>query len=721
MKRNLIILFTKIITLVFLITSGYVKATSVLTVDCNSKIRGATHCALGAHYGVVENVPGDYKTLVDPLHPHVMRSPARSGSGRQQPYGDAIKVARRLSETQGALLSVNLADILPGWPYKFPGLQTWLNEVKSFVNDKKASGLKNWYGLEIWNEPDGTWKDSTNGLSFNDLWKETYKLLRQLDPNEKIIGPCNSFYHEDRIRSFLQFAKQNNCLPDIMCWHELSGIDYVSSHFRAYRNMEKSLGIKELPITINEYCDAEHELEGQPGSSARFIGKFERYKIDSGLITWWFTAHPGRLGSLLATDTQKGAGWFFYKWYGDMTGNMVSVVPPNDDSKLIDGAACVDDNSKYISFIFGGPNDGSVKATFKNIPSWVGSIANVKVEKVDWKNKDTVSQGPNTIFEKNYNVSNGQLTIDLSGCNNSSGYRIYITSSSSNTNANTNNNNNSNNNSNINTNNNNTNNNNNNNQLSSQPLYPNGTYKIINRRSGKALGVINDSTEDSANVHQWTDNGHKSQQWVISNEFNGIKIVNVNANKCLDVSGRSKDNGGNIVIYHDNGYMNQRWTFQDAGNGYITIRSSHSGKLIDVDNRATTDGANVLQWEPNGLDNQQWKLVNINEINQQQNSNTSSSNATTTPTCSANILKQGYKCCSSTNCTIVFTDNDGTWGVENNQWCGCASKATTNCPISITSQGYSCCAGNNCSVVLTDESGRWGVENNQWCGISNDC
>ena len=55
-----------------------------------------------------------------------------------------------------------------------------------------------------------------------------------------------------------------------------------------------------------------HDLEGQPGSSARFIRKFERYKFDSAKITLWFVTFPGRLGSLLASDNQKGTGWYFY-------------------------------------------------------------------------------------------------------------------------------------------------------------------------------------------------------------------------------------------------------------------------------------------------------------------------------------------------------------------------------------------------------------------------
>jgi len=562
-----------------------VKAASNFTIDCNNVLRGATHCANGSLYGIIENKPGDYDSLVDPIHPFVMRNPARGGNGNQHGYGDAIKVARRLSKTPGALVSVDLADMLPYWPYQWPGMQSWLNQVKSFINDKKASGLTNWYGYEIWNEPDGTWKDS-NGCNFNELWRQTYNVIRQNDPSEKIIGPCDSWYNESRMRSFLQFCKSNNCLPDIMSWHELSGVEGVSNHLKAYRNLEKSLGIKELPISINEYCDVSHDLEGQPGSSARFIGKFERYKVDSAMISWWFVPVPGRLGSLLATDTQKGAGWYFYKWYGDMTGNMVYVTPPNDNSKLVDGAACVDSNKQYISFIFGGPNDGTINATFKNIPAFIGNTASVKVEKVDWTNKDAVCYGTNVVYEKKYNVSNGQLSVSVSGCNASSGYRIYITKGDGSGVVET--------------------------QTPVKSIVTSGaTYKLINRNSGKALGVDSDSTADAANVLQWTDNGKTSQQWIITDEGDGYKLLNVNAKKALDVNENSMENGGNIIIWRDNGQANQRWMIADAGNGYVTLENYNSGKQLDVEKSSMADGGNVLQWASNGGTNQQWKLVRV--------------------------------------------------------------------------------------------------------------
>jgi len=697
--------FSTIFIYLLLAGSFYmVKAVNKLTVDCSNVLRKATHCANGSLYGLIENVPPEdkYMSLVDDIHPYVMRNPARGKPGNQHPFGDAIDVAKRLSKTPGALVSVDLADILPYWPYQWPGMEKWLDEVRSFIRDKKASGLTNWYGYEIWNEAENTWRDS-NGYSFLEFWKETYKVIREMDPDEKIIGPCDGLYSEQRMRPFLEFCKKNDVMPDIMCWHELMGIELIPGRYKAYRELEKSLGIPELPITINEYCDIEHELEGQPGSSARFIGKFERYKVESALISWWFVPQPGHLGSLLATDSEKGAGWWFYKWYGDMTGDMVYVKPPNDNSKLIDGAACVDEDEEYVSFIFGGPNDGTVNAIFVNLPSFIGDVANVKFEKIDWKHKDAVSLGPDTVFEKNYAVSNGQMSINLTGMNASSGYRLYITKGDSNGTV----------------------------EPASEIstlLIPDGTYRIINRKSEKALSVASDSKADAASVVQSTYSDKASQQWEIS-EDGGYKILNVNANKVLDMDRESKEDGGNALIWPNTGNLNQRWEIEDAGNGYVNIINFNSGKALDVENGSTADGGNVIQWRLNKeATNQQWQLLPIGSDTpvSPQKSNPApalaptpaAATSTSKSTCSEAILKKGYKCCSE-DCTVYYTDDDGTWGIENGKWCGCDAEIT--CPLAIVTQGYKCCKETNCNVIETDESGKWGIENKEWCGISNKC
>lgn len=423
-KRCCMVFMAFVISFINVFPISSVYAGDNITVDCKSVIREVTHCASGSLYGMTETKPVDLDNFLAPLKPYVMRNPARGAVGNQHPFGDAIKVAQRLTDIPGAMVSIDLADILPGWPYKWPGMTSWLSQVKSFIDDKKASGLTNFYGYEIWNEPDGTW-NKANG-TFEDMWLQTYKLIRENDPEAKIIGPCDSYYNRSMMSKFLTFCKANNCLPDIMSWHELRGIQFVSNNLKDYRNLETTLGISPLPISINEYCDARHDLEGQPGSSACFIAKFERYKVDSACISWWFTQYC-RLGSLLATDTQKGAGWYLFKWYGDMSGNMVSVTPPNEASANIDGAACVDKSAKYVSFIMGGNNSGTVTTTFTNVPSFIGSTATVKVEKVDWKSKDTVCDGTVKVATKTYAVKKGKLTVTLTGLNASSGYRIYLT------------------------------------------------------------------------------------------------------------------------------------------------------------------------------------------------------------------------------------------------------------------------------------------------------
>jgi len=92
---------------------------------------------------------------------------------------------------------------------------------------------------------------------------------------------------------------------------------------------------------------------------------------------------------------------------------------------------------------------------------------------------------------------------------------------------------------------------------------------------------------------------------------------------------------------------------------------------------------------------------------------TKTSNPTNGP-CWASSL--GYRCCSDPNTPIVYQDQDGDWGVENNDWCGIPkSESCWSEPL-----GYKCCS--TCSEVFyTDNDGKWGLENNDWCGLRTWC
>ena len=414
--------FRKIFPLVFLPSCLFAAVN--LNVSLGDSIRPVTHVATGSLYGLTETLPSNIEKDVAPLKPNVFLAPARSGSGRQQGIGGAFLVAPRV-ESIGAKIQIRLADILPGWPYKFQNMDHWKSEVTSVIKDKLASNNKNFDGYEIWNEPNDTWKVS--GIDFNSgLWKQTYDLIRQMDPGAKIIGPSYSWYNSSKMEEFAKYCSQNNCMPDVISWHQWGSGGFVGS-VENYRNLEKKYNVSPRPLSINEYSSEEHSEEGCPGVSVPFIAKFERHGVESAMISWWFVPLPGRLGSLLTSNNERGGGWWLYKWYGDMSGYMTKVTPPNDKSDGVDGFAALDKKKGFASIVLGGNTLGDVNVNITGIPAAFGNKVNVDVEYVVWENKDKAV--PSTMLEssKEYDVSDGKITVPVNIKNTKYGYRVYVT------------------------------------------------------------------------------------------------------------------------------------------------------------------------------------------------------------------------------------------------------------------------------------------------------
>lgn len=421
--KNIIRIFI-ICTLFASVTIENVFSVETLKVDLSDSIRPATHCASGALYGITADLPRDITGLVASLKGNVYVQPAISGNGHQQPIGDAFDVAKRLQGTTGKV-QIRLADILPGWPYRWPGWDSWENSVTQIIQKKLNSGYSNFDGYEIWNEPYGTWQNS-NGDFHSSLWKPTYELIRRIDPNAKIIGPSFAYYNSSRMETFLKYCKENNCEPDVICWHQWGSGGFIGA-VENLRSLEEKYGMKEHPLSINEYSSETHTYEGCPGVSVPFIAKFERNKVESAMISWWFTSLPGRLGSLLTANNEKGGGWWLYKWYGDMTGYMARVTPPNDKSEKVDGFAAVDKKNNYASVILGGNSVGDVNVVFSKLPAFMGGKVHVKIERVTWKDKDTPVASTDLISETDVVLNGNTLTIPVKIESQFYAYRIYMT------------------------------------------------------------------------------------------------------------------------------------------------------------------------------------------------------------------------------------------------------------------------------------------------------
>ncbi|MGW5664918.1 RICIN domain-containing protein [Streptomyces sp. NPDC003758] len=544
-------------------------SSTTLVVNANQTLRPVTHVATGSLYGLADDTtPAD--SLVTPLKPNTFVQMAPGGSqlpnGEPKPAGDALVVAAKAARA-GAKVVVRMPDWYPNFPYKWVSWSDWLSAVDKQVASVQASGATDIAAYELWNEPDWTW-DTTNAGAFDAGWARTYKEVRSKDTKTAIQGPSYSAWNQSWMSQFLTDAKASGTVPDIISWHELQGSSNIAAHVSAYRALESSLGISPRPIAIEEYGTTSEV--GVPGPLIGYVAKFERAGVHDAELAFW--NHYGTLGDTL-TDTggsPNGAYWA-YKWYGDMSGNMLVTTPPAQTG--IDGIASLNGSGNQISVVAGGCT-GSCAVTINGLNSLsaFGSTVHVKLEYTPSKGRTTAVSGPITISDTDYTVSNGSITVPVT-MNASDGYHIVVTPTGTST------------------------------SLA-------GRYQITNRNSGLALDTQSAGTAQGTSVVQATSTTGTDQNWTLVSAGRGLyKIVQQSSGLLLGIQSMSTSNGGTALIWGDNGTDDHLWQLIPSGDGYYKIANYNSGLLLGVNNMSTSSGAQVLQWSDNGTADHLWKLT----------------------------------------------------------------------------------------------------------------
>ncbi|WP_406120805.1 RICIN domain-containing protein [Streptomyces canus] len=542
---------------------------TTLVVNANQTLRPVTHVATGSLYGLADGTtPAD--SVVQALKPNTFVQMAPGGSqlpnGEPKPAGDALVVAPKAARA-GAKVVVRMPDWYPNFPYKWVSWADWLSAVDKQVASVQSSGATNVSAYELWNEPDWTW-DTTNAGAFNAGWARTYKEVRAKDTTTPIQGPSYSAWNQSWMSSFLTDAKASGTVPDVIAWHELQGSKDISAHVSAYRAMESSLGISPRPISIEEY-GTPAEM-GNSGALIGYAAKFERTGVRDAELAFW--NHYGTLGDTL-TDTggSPNGSYWTYKWYGDMSGNMLVTTPPAQTG--IDGIAARNSAGNQISVVAGGCT-GSCAVTVNGLLSLsaFGGTVHVKVEYSPGTGRTTASPGPITISDADYTVSGGSITVPVT-MNATDGYHVVVTPSGTNT------------------------------SLA-------GRYQITNKNSGLALDTLNAGTAQGTSVVQATSTTGTDQNWTLVAAGSGLyKIVNQKSGLVLGINTMSTSDGGTALIWGDSGTADHLWQVIPARDGYYKIANYNSGLLLGVDSMSTASGAQVLQWTDNGTADHLWKLT----------------------------------------------------------------------------------------------------------------
>lgn len=140
-----------------------------------------------------------------------------------------------------------------------------------------------------------------------------------------------------------------------------------------------------------------------------------------------------------------------------------------------------------------------------------------------------------------------------------------------------------------------------------------GRYTIKAVHSGKCIDVAAASTQDGANVQQYSCNNTGAQAFDLRFDNAGnYQIINANSKKHLDIVSAGTANGANVQQWSANGADNQKYTIVDRGSGQFEIRAKHSGKCLDIAGVSASDSANLQQWTCNSQSNQRFMFAHSN-------------------------------------------------------------------------------------------------------------
>lgn len=386
---------------------------STLTVDLAATTGAFRGGASGALYGLYDDgVPSD--NLISGMGLQTVG--AKAQDGQQHPGSDALEVAKPFLASGGRDVFIYMTDMYRNFPYERASYAEYQGYLKAEVEQVLTSPNRDHIVLVPYNEPDANWFSGMAGNqttldAFDAEWLQTYQYLKGLWPQARIAGPNLTGYYAGPFTTFLTFCKANDCLPDVVTWHELSNPSWIRTNVPAYRALEKQLGIAPLPVNINEYA-ARYQLTN-PGAMVSWLSALEDTKVDGNLPYWNIN---GSLGDSVAQQNVPNAQWWLYRWYSAMTGQTVQVTGSEANANnTLQGLATLDAGNRQARVILGGGPAGQAAVTVKNIsPTVFGSTVHATVEQDRWSGMVGAAPRPARLLDADVPVgADGTVTLPI--------------------------------------------------------------------------------------------------------------------------------------------------------------------------------------------------------------------------------------------------------------------------------------------------------------------
>ncbi len=474
MKKVMKRIFISLLCVVLIcgLTAGifFLTYTPTLTFDVQNTTGAVTSGASGYLYGLAENgVPS--AAMCESVD--ISSVSQKAIDGLQHPIGDIDHVEEMLIATDYNV--VYLQDAYDTWYYlhdeimqmRADGTYDWqklldedfLPKVRETVTKLSAKDYGEKVVYCLYNECDnGVWFGETRATddpynqfgvwaenntigrdNFNSAWKQTYEAAREIDPDCLIGGPGFCDYDHDEIEYFLRFCVENNCVPEIMIYHELhdDSVYYWQDHVDDYRQIEKDLGVDELPIIITEY--GRMQDNGYPGKMVQYITKIEDSKVYANNAYWRLS---NNLNDVCADDNSPNANWWLMRWYADMEGETLASTSHDlfrsdfersvrnrkslDHQGFMGIAALQEDNAK-ITAVCGG-RSGEAKIVFNNLKDTVFEDRQllITVEETVYKGLYGIVNKPVVIQQYVVDQKSDRLTVNMKDMDEANAYHVTV-------------------------------------------------------------------------------------------------------------------------------------------------------------------------------------------------------------------------------------------------------------------------------------------------------
>lgn len=135
------------------------------------------------------------------------------------------------------------------------------------------------------------------------------------------------------------------------------------------------------------------------------------------------------------------------------------------------------------------------------------------------------------------------------------------------------------------------------------------SYHLVNRNSGKALGIPGGTTNPGDFVEQFHDSGNPDQSWTLNPTSGGyVTARNAGSGLVAGVLGSSQNASASVVQWGANGNSDQEWLPVRSG-AWVRFTDRNSGQELGVSGASLSDAAQAVQWPHNGAADHDWALV----------------------------------------------------------------------------------------------------------------